>query len=370
MKINRKNYEVFFIDYFDGKLTAEQVTELMLFISQNHDLAEEFHCYEEVNLPVQQVEFQEKNSLKNITNQSFIISENTFDTYCIAYIEGDLNQTEKKYFEKYLLNNPEKFREYKIFTKSILKPEPEIIFENKISLKRFEITKNYKRVLIAGISVAASVIIIFFLYFISSTTTELQPEYAIIKSTSIKDIADTIDKSEQKIIPEKQKKQNHGNLQNENFNIINKNNTTIADNKTITDKDSSIHENNNKIKKEIFNDKIEHLENKKLTSLNVALPVHNDITINYVNYKKPKKKSEPKTLAQILKTKIQKAIKGDNAEQNHKFGFIDVADALVRGVNKITGKKMKLQKTYDSKGDVETLAFYSENLQIYKGGKK
>lgn len=42
MKINRNNYEAFFLDFFEGSLAPEMESELHLFLSKNPDLAEEF----------------------------------------------------------------------------------------------------------------------------------------------------------------------------------------------------------------------------------------------------------------------------------------------------------------------------------------
>ena len=38
MKINRNNYEVFFIDFYDGKLTDMQQLEMELFLESHPDL--------------------------------------------------------------------------------------------------------------------------------------------------------------------------------------------------------------------------------------------------------------------------------------------------------------------------------------------
>jgi hypothetical protein len=39
MKIDRNNYEPFFMDYLDGNLTAGEIDELIDFLSKNNDLA-------------------------------------------------------------------------------------------------------------------------------------------------------------------------------------------------------------------------------------------------------------------------------------------------------------------------------------------
>ena len=41
MKINRNNYEMYFIDYLDGVLSPDLVSELLLFLDENPDLKEE-----------------------------------------------------------------------------------------------------------------------------------------------------------------------------------------------------------------------------------------------------------------------------------------------------------------------------------------
>ena len=38
MNIDKSNYEVYLIDYLDGKLTANEVSEVLLFLENNQDL--------------------------------------------------------------------------------------------------------------------------------------------------------------------------------------------------------------------------------------------------------------------------------------------------------------------------------------------
>lgn len=368
MNINRQNYEVIFIDYFDGKLTAEQVAELMFFITLNPDLKEEFNSFEEITLPVSTIEFKDKNQLKNLSQNTFNITNDTFDTYCVAYLEGDLTTSEKTKFEIYLLKNPDKYKEYTKFAKTKLIPENEITFKNKISLKRFEISKNYKRIIITNLTGAASVAVLILLYFLSAKSTDIKPRYAVRDTIHSTIISDSVPEKILNIQPVKQKNQNQiatvykkENIRKENK-ILNVN--SIKSNK---DTSSQSIQNSIAIHK---TDTIEYLENKKITALAIEPMIQNNILINYAQYKKIRKNEEQKTLAQFVKTKLQKAIRGKNTDPDHKFGYADVADALIRGINKITGKKMKLQKTYDSKGEVETLAFYSDNFQVYKGSKK
>ena len=64
MSININNYEIYFIDYFDGNLPEEVVAELMLFLEANAELKEEFESFENINLTQDKIVFEDKSSIK------------------------------------------------------------------------------------------------------------------------------------------------------------------------------------------------------------------------------------------------------------------------------------------------------------------
>ena len=67
MNINKNNFEGWFLDYYEGTLTAEQVAELFLFLEKNPELKNEFESFALITLPDSQEVFAEKNALrKNI----------------------------------------------------------------------------------------------------------------------------------------------------------------------------------------------------------------------------------------------------------------------------------------------------------------
>ena len=64
MKVDRENYEVWMIDYFDGKLNADETAGLMAFIEENPDIKEEFESFE-INIAVpDNTSLPEKSALK------------------------------------------------------------------------------------------------------------------------------------------------------------------------------------------------------------------------------------------------------------------------------------------------------------------
>jgi len=60
MKLNRENYGIFIIDYFDGNLSKTESEQLLLFLDANPDLKKEFRDLEKVSLSKPEVAFPDK----------------------------------------------------------------------------------------------------------------------------------------------------------------------------------------------------------------------------------------------------------------------------------------------------------------------
>ena len=161
MKINRNNYEQYFIDHFDGRLEASLVKELTEFLSKNPDLKEEFESFEIININVgDHINYDDKAALKKIiihsTNQ--INSEN-YNDYFIAAIEGDLTSSETAKVESFVSLNPSLETEFKLYRNSRVSPDQSIVFANKNGLKKYPflfIKTWYK-----PIGIAASIVLLF-----------------------------------------------------------------------------------------------------------------------------------------------------------------------------------------------------------------
>ena len=130
--ITRDNYESFFMDYLEGNLPENQIDQFLDFLNQNADLKEELHQFEEVNLPTEPIVFQEKKQLYEITADENQRLENRV----VAYMEGDLNADENQAFETYLAAHPELKKEYDLFIKTRLTPDPRIKYPEKRKLYR------------------------------------------------------------------------------------------------------------------------------------------------------------------------------------------------------------------------------------------
>jgi len=171
MNINRNNYETFIIDYFDGNLKPDKVSELMGFLEKNPDIKEEFSGYEIVEFaPDDEIKFGEKIKLKKeIVYDVNKINETNYEDYFIAKLENDLTENETADLENFLITNPHLNSQYQLFLKTKLQANKNIIFENKSSLKKYVFTVSTKKILYYSVSIAASILIVWGIFFLQNT---------------------------------------------------------------------------------------------------------------------------------------------------------------------------------------------------------
>jgi anti-sigma factor RsiW len=129
--INRNNIEAWIVDYYDGTLSPSEQDQLNQFIAANPDLKIFLDNYEPVVLPQPNIHFAAKSKLKkNIPDQEH------FNQLAVAYLEGDLDETDRKWYEELISQHPDLHQQHLIFQKTILQPDNNIVFVSKSKLKR------------------------------------------------------------------------------------------------------------------------------------------------------------------------------------------------------------------------------------------
>jgi hypothetical protein len=160
MTINRNNYEIYFLDFFEGKLDAKLEEELMQFLELNYDLKEEFDAFENITLPPEKnIVFENKDKLKkNIIVAFASITPENYQEKLIAALEGDLNEEEFTELNMFMELNPALKKEQELFSKTRIAPDTSIVFEDKALLKKNVIVpfgainaSNYQEYMIAMI---------------------------------------------------------------------------------------------------------------------------------------------------------------------------------------------------------------------------
>ena len=119
MQINKSNYEIFFIDYLDGKLSDIQVDEFLDFLKLHPELKEELKSLSDFKLPVDEISFSGKEKLMKAEESA----SNSFDYRAAAFIEGDLSINDEKAFVEELDTDPSKEKEFDLMMSTKLQKE-------------------------------------------------------------------------------------------------------------------------------------------------------------------------------------------------------------------------------------------------------
>ncbi|MCF8233486.1 MAG: hypothetical protein K9G67_00450 [Bacteroidales bacterium] len=185
MKITTNNYEIYFIDYFDGNLSEAEGRELFAFLEQHPDLKAEFREFEQVQLPAEPIlKFGKKESLKRKEIvSSGPVNENNYENFFVAFHEKDLNPEQQEHTLNFIRQNPELEKSFTLFSKTFFQSNANIEYPSKEKLKKHPFA-IYKRVAYA---VAASVILLlgWLFFFTGEEPIQMRRQVATLKKMGI-----------------------------------------------------------------------------------------------------------------------------------------------------------------------------------------
>ncbi len=190
MKVNRENYEIFFLDYYEGTLSRSKVEELMSFLEINPDLKEEFDMFELVGLDedIDNLGFPNKESLKKKEIESFGgINQGNYIEQFIACHEGDLDENQKDELQGFLELNADLKEEFNLFSKSKLEPDMSVVFLSKNTLKH-KSTISFSPVFMRYAASIAALMVIGFAVFRTLTTIQVDNNASLAFSSGRKGI--------------------------------------------------------------------------------------------------------------------------------------------------------------------------------------
>lgn len=157
--INISNYELFFVDYLEGNLSANEEQMLLDFLEENPYLREEFNLILNSKLEPTCLAFNNKEGLKKPHFSKNGIS-NEIDYLCIASIENDISKNEQINLNSLVSGNDDNSKTLSIFLKTKLEPNRNIEFAHKQSLKRFTIFGYSQRAAKFATGVAAGFLLL------------------------------------------------------------------------------------------------------------------------------------------------------------------------------------------------------------------
>jgi len=152
MKINRSNYEIYFLDFIDGNLSVDLVDDFLDFLTANPDLSDELKSLSTLKLPEEKIIFEGKRTLlKNMTDH-----RPDFDYRSVAALEGDLSKEEQEQFVREMQSEPEKQTAFLRMKNMHLRSDTEPLFPDKERLLR----NGQKRRLFIWLGSVAAIILL------------------------------------------------------------------------------------------------------------------------------------------------------------------------------------------------------------------
>ncbi|MCF6185258.1 MAG: hypothetical protein L3J56_11690 [Bacteroidales bacterium] len=328
--INRHNYGAYFLDYSEGNLSESNKQELIRFLAKNPSLKEELNNFEELKLTPSHIKFTKKEELiKKTRAQHFEITE--FEYLCVASIENDINESEKKQLKKEL-KNIKKQKAFEIFSEIKLQANSDIQYLSKDVLRKKYFALKYSTIISIASAAAVLLFLIFSRNFFLNNNFENRT-VPIAYDLSNKNRVNTF-------------------LNNNKTNLYDKNHTqqeqaSVIHNQTI--KNSA----NNVL---AFEDSEPRSNTDLYKELTVSIPeiksgalisnINNNISINYI----------PATIA----------VNYDGLQRNKNDQLWKYAEKGVHIWKKLTNDDIELKNEYAENGSINEVNFIASNFQFRK----
>jgi hypothetical protein len=147
--INKTNYEIWFIDYLDGKLSVDQVAELLLFVDEHPELGEELDGMSDVVLSAEAPKFPNKSSLMK---SELPVSEADVHLLLARKLEGDLSPEDLSWADELISSHEEVARAWSFLSLTKLSPETIEFADKSKLLKPVEVVEGSDDLLLAAIA--------------------------------------------------------------------------------------------------------------------------------------------------------------------------------------------------------------------------
>lgn len=333
MIIKRENYEVFFIDYLDGNLSAKEVDELFLFLKNNPDLAMELEGLESVVLQQSNKEFKGKKSLFK-SSISEIEGIGDLDYLCIADLEGDITENQTQALN-HIFETEQNSRSTRAkYNRIKLIPDQNEVYKGKAKHKRIGIL-NIQLGLLKNIgTVAASVAIVIGVFSILSV---LRLENAIQVAENSPTVIQIDENPTEKVIDQKHE------ISIEPIKINNpsgdKANTVVQINQTQSFEAPIV------IKAKMIdnNEKVEAIKSLSAQKLEINLLAQNSLNIDHFDFN----------------DKIQHDV-NQRIGSKRTIGIFDLAQLGIDRLSKATGGNIKLEADKSIEGEIKKIHFETD----------
>ncbi len=336
MKINRSNYETYFLDYIEGTLPHELMAEFEAFLVLNPDLNEELAEFDNTPLSTENYAFINKEQLKR-SDFSDTAQISYIDELCISKIEGNLSVQQSDEFNNLVHFNAEVANLYNAYRHVVLEPDKSVFFKHKNQLKHFSFTPVVRRISYA-LSAAAVVTALYFSMDIFKNIQNMPINTVAVNTYELARYRKPLDI----VFPDKSYKTQAENVTNQTFATSNM--MTESLNIAGTDKfnlQASFNANNNS-------------EITKLSTGNNFNYYTDEITVTETP-------SEANTIKEYISNQFKSKVL--KSESDKKINFMAIAENLVNGYSEKNGKDVNLKAFYNDNGDLTGWKFKSALIE-------
>jgi hypothetical protein len=345
---DRSNYEIWLIDYLEGTLDNERAGLLFAFLEENPDIKEEFADLAPISIKPAGIQFRNKEGLKKAPAE---MSQHQFELLCVASSENDLENGQKAELEEILSLDPEKRKTFGLIQKIRLLP-PADKFPNKYRLRKLTTGQRIFRYSLTLVSTAAAILVMILVLRKPEVVQPVPETVAVNGVTS----------------PASEKYSRHtdqAKVQTIALNSVADVHKTkvVGDNHSVAGsgtKDPVVAD----IKRYDIAKVAYSEDGLKRSDAGTRLA---EINITPVNTETDPGDHGPGQLLERLFR--EKMIKSKEAEKGSLKAF-DIADAGVKGLKKLFGWNMSLEKNRDEKGEIKSVRFSSKLISFNAPVKK
>lgn len=367
MQPDRSNYEIWFIDWLDGKLSDYQIELLRRFLDENRDLKEEFDDFGNMAIPARPAQdFNIKNSLgikEHLKKNPADLTLSQIEYLSVAYLENDLSATQEAELREAIGSDPVKKKTFEAIQKTKLNPEP-LVYKHKRQLVKITSFQKVVRLSISLMSAAAIIALVLLINPLRHNTIQVRSD----KTSQV-----VPQEPEKKQVDEAPTKQITKEPEAITARHVNRT-LAVALQKSIPEPGET------DITPGVKNDTVSDTSASTRTLLNkIRIPtainlnaenVHPElIALNMVTPAQLEEDDRPRLGRFIAKTFRERILKEKTAKDT-PLKVYEIAEAGVTGLNRLLGWEMALDEKSDADGRPRSVYFSSKLLKFNAPIKK
>jgi len=359
MDINRNNYEAYLLDLMEGKLSVSDQQKVRDFLMLNPDCSPSLFGPEPWVLEPEEVLYSEREKLKKeLPNADTGISESNFDLFSIARMEGDLTASQEWDHQQMVVENDERSLEWSQWQQTRLVAQ-KVKYGGKGALKR---KRGLKRgVIWLSVLSSAAAIALLLIFLRVDTNIERAP---IAEESVEQEESSTIENNSSPVLAEESltppgdpvlfsiKKVSDGPVESDGKG---------AHRSPAETQDTLLPVEPKLVEPEL----VESRPLRLAAQMSIpATPAH---TVDYdqitpLNIPPTKASITNLTLAQIGEIDVQEVLVTYKEEKD--ISVWSIANAGLKGINKITGADMSLLAARDESGGLSGFRFKSKRFSV------